>query len=230
MAAFENEPNSLQKRPGGTIARRELHVIWLLDTSGSMNADGKIQSLNVAIHETIPHLRAAALANPNVEVLVRAITFSNGAHWHIEKPTPVAELRWENVAAGGHTDLGLALKLVAEALKTPPMPERAVSPALILVTDGYHTNDVDFEEGIAALQAERWGRQAVRKAIAIGRDVDVSALKRFQGDDSEPLRVEDSSTLIQAIRWTSRVGVESASQLINDDWSGSSSDGAVVEW
>ncbi len=70
----------------------------------------------------------------------------------------------------------------------------------------------------------------MRKAIAIGRDVDVSALKRFQGDDSEPLRVEDSSTLIQAIRWTSRVGVESASQLINDDWSGSSSDGAVVEW
>jgi uncharacterized protein YegL len=230
MAPSENEPDSLQKRPGGTIARRELHVIWLLDTSGSMNAEGKIQSLNVAIHETIPHLRAAALANPNVQVLVRAITFSNGARWHIEKPTPVADLRWENVSAGGHTDLGLALKLLAEALRTPPMPERAVSPALILVTDGYHTNEADFEDGMAALQAERWGRQAVRKAIAIGRDVDITALKRFQGDDSEPLRVEDASTLVQAIRWTSRVGVEAASQLIDAGWSGSSADQAVVEW
>ena len=217
---------NLHKRPGGTIARRELHVIWLLDTSGSMNAEGKIQSLNVAIHETIPHLRSAAQANPNVEVLVRAITFSNGAHWHIETPTPVAGLRWEDVTAGGHTDLGVALRMVAEVLKVPPMPERAVSPALILVTDGYHTNETDFEQGLAALLSERWGRQAVRKAIAIGRDVDFDALRRFQGDDSEPLRVEDTSTLIEAIRWTSRVGVDAASQVVPRD----PSDDEVLEW
>lgn len=220
----------MEKRPGGTIARRELHVIWLLDTSGSMNAEGKIQSLNVAIHETIPHLRTAALSNPNVEVLVRAVTFSDGARWHIERPTPVFDLRWENVTAGGHTDMGLALKLVAGALKVPPMPERAVSPALILVTDGYHTNETDFEEGLAALLAERWGRQAVRKAIAIGRDVDIAALKRFQGDDTEPLQVEDASTLIQAIRWTSRVGVDAASQVIDSSWDSSASDAEAVEW
>lgn len=202
-------------------------MIWLLDTSGSMNADGKIQSLNVAIHETIPHLRSAALANPNVEVLVRAIAFSSGARWHIEQPTPVADLRWNDVTAAGHTDLGLALKLVAEAMKSPPMPERAVSPALILVTDGYHTNETDFEEGMTALMNERWGRQAVRKAIAIGRDVDIPALKRFQGDDAEPLQVEDSSRLIQAIRWTSRVGVDAASQIIEG---GFATTEPVVEW
>jgi uncharacterized protein YegL len=124
----------------------------------------------------------------------------------------------------------LALKLVAAALKVPPMPERAVSPALILVTDGYHTNEMDFEEGLAALLAERWGRQAVRKAIAIGRDVDLAALQRFQGDDSQPLQVEDATTLIQAIRWTSRVGVDAASQVVVDGSKGSSSDAAVLEW
>ena len=221
----------MQKRPGGTIARRELHVIWLLDTSGSMNAEGKIQSLNVAIHETIPHLRAAAQANPNVEVLVRAITFSNGARWHIEQPVSVFDLRWEDVTAGGHTDLGLALQLVAGALEVPPMPERAVSPALILVTDGYHTNESDFEDGLAALMTARWGRPAVRKAIAIGRDVDIAALKRFQGDESEPLRVQDANTLIQAIRWTSRVGIEAASHVMEDSHSRSlTNGGAALEW
>jgi len=220
----------MQKRPGGTIARRELHVIWLLDTSGSMNAEGKIQSLNVAIHETIPHLKAAAQANPNVDVLVRAITFSNGASWHIEKPVSVFDLRWQDVVAGGHTDLGLALKLVASALEVPPMPERAVSPALILVTDGFHTNEQDFEEGMSALMASRWGRPAVRKAIAIGRDVDLAALKRFQGDDTEPLRVQDANTLIQAIRWTSRVGVEAASHVMDSPVGSSVADGAALEW
>jgi uncharacterized protein YegL len=206
----------VDKRPGGTLSRRELHFIWLLDTSGSMNGEGKIQSLNVAIHETIPHLRSAALSNPNVDLLVRAVTFSDGARWHIEKPTPIAELRWVDVTARGHTDLGLALKLVAAALKVPPMPARAVSPALVLVTDGYHTNPDDFEQGLAALDAEPWGRQAVRKAIAIGRDVDVAALKRFQGHEGEPLQVDSAGSLVQAIRWTSRLVVDSASQTIAD--------------
>src|SRR5690242_1777931 len=119
-------------RPGGAMARRELHFIWLLDASGSMNADGKIQALNVAIRETIPQLRAAARDNPNVSVLVRAIAFASGARWHIESPTPVESLRWTDLAAAGHTDLGAALHLLADAMATPPMPERAVSPVFVL--------------------------------------------------------------------------------------------------
>ena len=70
-------------RPGGAMARRELHFIWLLDVSGSMNADGKIQALNVAIREAIPQLVAAARDNTNVRVLVRALSFSSNAHWYI---------------------------------------------------------------------------------------------------------------------------------------------------
>lgn len=202
----------MERRPGGTMARRELHFIWLLDTSGSMNADGKIQALNVAIRETIPDLCAAARNNPNVSVLVRALTFANGAAWHIETPTPVANMRWTDVTAGGHTDLGAALTMLAAALKVPPMPERAVSPALVLVTDGHHTDD--FDAGLAALLTEKWGRDAVRIAIAIGGDVNMQALQQFIGDDTiQPLQAQNAATLVQYIRWASRTGVESASQL-----------------
>jgi uncharacterized protein YegL len=206
----------MDKRPGGTMARRELHFIWLLDTSGSMNADGKIQALNVAIRETIPHLQAVARENANVDVLVRAITFSNGAHWHVEQPTPVANLRWNDVGAVGHTDMGSALRMVADALKVPPMPERAVSPVLVLVTDGHHTDDVDG--GIAALMAERWGREAVRLAIALGRDVSNETLQKFIGDDAlRPLQANNPEGLLQHIQWASRSGIQSASQLVGSD-------------
>jgi uncharacterized protein YegL len=202
----------MENRPGGAMARRELHFIWLLDTSGSMNADGKIQALNVAIRETIPQLQAAARDNPNVNVMVRALTFANGARWHIETPTPIASMRWTDVTAGGHTDLGAALTMVADALKVPPMPERAVSPVLVLVTDGHHTDD--FDAGLAALLAERWGRDSVRIAITIGRDVHVQSLQQFIGDDSiEPLQAQNAEMLVQHIRWASRTGVESASQV-----------------
>lgn len=206
----------MEKRPGGTMARRELHFIWLLDTSGSMNADGKIQALNVAIRETIPQLQVLARENSNVDVLVRAIVFSTGARWHIEAPTPVANLRWTDVAAGGHTDMGEAMQLAAAALKTPPMPERAVSPVLVLVTDGHHTDDVDA--GLAVLMSERWGRDAVRHAVALGRDVSNETLQKFIGDDTlRPLQANNLEALVQHIRWASRSGVQSASQLVDPE-------------
>lgn len=201
-------------RPGGALARRQLHFIWLLDVSGSMNADGKIQALNVAIRESIPQLQAAARDNPNVEVLVRAVVFANGARWHLEQPTPVAQLRWEDAVAGGHTDMGAAFRLAAEALAVPPMPERAVSPVLVLVTDGHHTDD--FDGGLAALMAQRWGREAVRMAVAIGRDVNAAALQAYIGNDElRPVTANNPEALMQKIRWVSRSGVESASQVID---------------
>jgi uncharacterized protein YegL len=165
------------------MARRELHFIWLLDTSGSMNSDGKIQALNVAIREAIPHLVSAARDNPNVDVRVRAMTFSDGARWHIETPTPVHDLKWIDVAAGGHTDTGTALKLLAQALKVPPMPERAVSPVLVLVTDGHHTDD--FEAGLAALLAGA-GAWAVRMAIAIGHPMFIWRLCSSSSATTDP--------------------------------------------
>lgn len=202
----------MEHRPGGAMARRELHFLWLLDTSGSMNAEGKIQALNVAIRESIPQLQAAARDNPNVSVLVRALAFADGARWHIETPTPIANLRWTDVTAGGHTDLGTALTLLADALKVPPMPEHAVSPVIVLVTDGHHTDD--FEAGMAALLAQKWGRDSVRIAITIGRDVNMDALRQFIGDATiEPLQAQNAESLVQHIRWASRTGVEGASQV-----------------
>lgn len=203
-------------RPGGSLARRELHFIWLLDVSGSMNADGKIQALNVAIRESIPQLQAAARDNPNVDVLVRAIVFANGARWHLEQPTPVAQLRWDDAQAGGHTDMGAAFRLAAQVLRVPPMPERAVSPVLVLITDGHHTDD--FDGGLAALMSERWGREALRMAVAIGRDVNMNALQAFISDHNlRPVTANNPEALVQKIRWVSRCGVDSASQVLDPE-------------
>jgi uncharacterized protein YegL len=205
----------MERRPGGAIARRELHLIWLLDASGSMNADGKIQALNAAIQESIGLFAEAADNNPDVELLARAVTFSTGARWHIETPTPVARVRWNKVVAQGRTDLGAALHLVADALKVPPMPAHALPPMLILVTDGYHTDD--FDSGMHALLAQRWGQLAVRTAIAIGgEDCDRRALKTFQGNDQEPLRADSPEEIVQQIRWASEVGINTVSAASSD--------------
>ena len=53
-----------------------MHFIWITDCSGSMSQDGKIQTLNMAIREAIPHMRKAADDNPHANLLVRAVSFA----------------------------------------------------------------------------------------------------------------------------------------------------------
>lgn len=39
------------------VSRKPLHFFWIADTSGSMSVDGKIQTLNTAVREALPHMR-----------------------------------------------------------------------------------------------------------------------------------------------------------------------------
>src|SRR5690349_12298197 len=110
------EQSMMKNRPGGEMAGRPLHFIWIADCSGSM-AGTKIQALNNAIKEAIPHMQSVADDNPNAQVLVRAVRFSSGADWHILQPVPIADFKWADLSAGGVTDMGRALGLVAEQLK-----------------------------------------------------------------------------------------------------------------
>src|SRR5262249_50332585 len=105
-------------RPGGPLAARPLHFIWIADCSGSMGYEGKIQALNNAIREVIPHMRRVAEENPNASVLVRVLRFSTGAAWHLGTPTPVSQFQWNDLVSDGVTDLGQALHLLAEQMHT----------------------------------------------------------------------------------------------------------------
>jgi len=201
----------MSKRPGGALSTRPLHFIWMADCSGSMSAEGKIQSLNTAIREAIPHMQSVADENPNADVLVRAIKFSTGAQWHISQPTPVADFTWTDLSAGGVTDMGRALSMVAEQLKIPPMSDRALPPVLVLISDGQPTDD--FGAGLSALMDLPWGKKSVRIAIAIGEAEGADEVwQRFIGNSEiPPLRANNSEQLVNYIKWVSTAVLKSAS-------------------
>ena len=87
---------------------RKLHAVRL----ELMNGLG-----NMAVREALPHLVDVAASNPHGRMLVRSVAFSSGARWHISAPTPVEQLAWTDLTAGGYTDLGAALDLLREALQ-----------------------------------------------------------------------------------------------------------------
>ncbi len=183
-----------------------------------MSAGGKIQALNNAIRETIPHLRDMARQNPYAQMFVRAIAFSSGVTWHIADPVRIEELKWHDLSAGGHTDMGAALRAVADGLKAPHMPEHALPPALVLVSDGQPTDD--FASGLQALLAEPYGAKAVRLAIGIGRDADLEVLDRFiSHPEIRATTANNPEQLVRLIRWASRA-VSSLASVVRNGESG----------
>lgn len=200
---------TLKKRPGGELASRPLHFIWIADCSGSMTGS-KIQSLNHAIREAIPAMQSVAKENVNAEVLVRSVKFSDGAQWHVADATKVDEFKWQDLQAGGLTAMGVALHLVADQLKMPPMTERGLPPVLVLISDGQPSDD--FDSGLKALMQLPWGKKSVRIGIAIGEDADLEVLEQFIGNpELPPLHAHNSEQLVNYIRWVSTAVLQAAS-------------------
>jgi uncharacterized protein YegL len=156
-------------------------------------------------------MQKVADENPNALVLVRAIKFSNGAQWHISQPTQIQDFKWSDLNADGVTDLGKALRLLADQLRIPPMSERALPPVLVLASDGQPTDD--FAGGLKAVMDLPWGKKAVRVSIAIGADADLDVLEKFIGNSElRPLQANNPESLVRHIKWVSTAVLKSASQ------------------
>ena len=133
-------------RPGGALASRPLHFFWVVDCSGSMSYDGKMEVVNTAIEECIPEMASAADNNPNAQLLIRALQFSSGASWLTAKPVPVEDYAWNPLEANGVTEMGKAFELLAAQLSIPPMPTRALPPVIVLLSDGQPTDS--YKDGL----------------------------------------------------------------------------------
>ena len=204
--------------PGGELSKRELHFFWVTDCSGSMSINGKIQSLNNAIKEAIPEMKKVATENPNAELLVRALKFSDGAQWHMEDAVEVENFSWTDLEADGVTDLGEALSLLADKLEFSQMTNRGLPPVIVLVSDGQPTDD--FEAGLEELLSLPWGQKAVKIAIAIGDDADMEVLNKFiDNPELEPLKANNSEELTAYIKWASTEVVKSASTGSSEEMS-----------
>ena len=209
----------MSDRLGGAVGRKPLHFIFVLDVSGSMLRGGRIQALNNAITEVVPHLRDEARNNPHAELMVRVLAFANEANWVVEEPTPIEDFHWRRLEAvpQGFTELGSALHLLAGTLRDLDERSGGFPPAIILVSDGRPTNasGINFTDGLQELLAERWGAAAIRLALGVGRDADMHALRRFISNEDIPLlRADSPEQLVDYIVWASKAASRGASMPV----------------
>jgi uncharacterized protein YegL len=190
-----NSSAQYSRMPGGGISRRPLHLIILADCSGGMKGE-KIQALNYAIADMLPHLEEWEQDQEQAQVFIQAIAFATEPRWHIAEPVPVAGIRWKPLQSvpKGLTNMGAAFALAAQAVAPGQIERRALRPALLLITDGLATDPPGaFESGLATLMEQPAGKAALRLSLAIGRDAQSDSLNRFIGDPSVPVLVADST-------------------------------------
>ena len=101
-----------------------------------MAAQGKMEALNDAIRESIPHMRAVALENPQVTVYVNAIRFGDDARWLVERLIPVSDFRWGGCRGRRRDRAGGGAHHGRQRPATALIRLRALPPLLALVTDG----------------------------------------------------------------------------------------------
>ena len=183
--------------------RKMMTLFYVVDTSGSMTGE-KIGSVNSAMEEAITvDLPDIATANDDAEIRVAIMQFSSGCSWITPPSGPINlyDVIWNDLRAGGLTDLGAAcLELDKKLSKNEYLRSQtgAYAPVILLFSDGGPTDN--WENGLEQLKKNNWFKHAIKIAIAIGEDPDKQVLATFTGTPEAVIEVNDKHTLKALIR------------------------------
>lgn len=190
----------MTKLEGFTIRTpRPLPVIILADTSDSMNADGKIQALNLALQEMLKAFQDDDAQYAEIHVAI--IAFGGGTASVAVPLAPANQVELKPLTAAGKTPLGDAFTKVTALIEDRNLiPSRAYSPSIILLTDGKPTDE--WQAPLDALLKSERAMKAARFAIAIGADANRDVLARFLADsDSVIMEAKNADSIAKQFRY-----------------------------
>ncbi len=193
---------------------RKLPVIILADVSGSMESNGKIQTLNRAIASMINSF--AQEEDVRAEINVSVITFG-GEEAQIHIPLQPAEnIQWQEMSAMGRTPMGNVFE-VAQAMVEDRsiIASRDYHPTIILVSDGIPTDDwiTPLNDLITSERASK----ALRLSMAIGAEADNEPLQSFlqnQHPEIPVFRADEANQIKQFFRFVTMT-ISSRSRSVN---------------
>ncbi len=202
-------PNMETTEPG---ARKVLPIIYVLDTSGSMEGN-PIGALNQAMNETIPILREVESENASAEIKIGALAFSSGVRWISNGLEYIDDFIWNDVKAGGLTELGAALNELNSKMSRSEIFQSDTGfklPVLLFMSDGVPTDDWEAALDAANIQ-NKWFLNSTKIAIALGQKADRSVLTKVVDNNPEAVilvnNLETLKTLIKVMSATaSKIG------------------------
>lgn len=206
-------PDELEKTP-----RRELHVFYILDTSGSMS--GKpIAELNNAMTEAVEVIRQQAKSNADALVKIAVLEFNSGFRWlQPQGPEEMKDFIWKDLTAGGLTDMGAALKELDSKLSRHAFLNSmtgAYLPVIIFMTDGYATDD--YKKALEQIRKNRWFDRGTKIGFAVGEEADVGMITEIVGTPEAVVHTDDLELFARLLKFASVTATMLCSQSRTDD-------------
>lgn len=153
-----------------------LPIIALLDTSGSMSGDGKIQQLNIAVKDMLNSFKNEQSIQAEIQIAI--ITFGGTAQIHTPL-NPASTLSYTDLSAHGGTPMGAALELASTIIEDKSkIPKNSYRPTVILVSDGA-ANDTGWEAKLTNFTTTGRSSKCDRWSLAIGADADLGTMGKF---------------------------------------------------
>lgn len=193
--------------------RRVMTLIFLIDTSGSMEGE-RIGQLNDAVENVIPEIAYISANNADAEIKIAVLEFSSDVQWMYPEPISAEDFTWQNLEAGGLTSMGEAFKELNKQLSQSHgfMKEASGSfaPVIFLFSDGEPTDD--YKHALEKLKTNNWYKAAIKAALAIGDDANKDVLTEFTGNKGEAVfTVHNREQLARLIRFVSVTSSQVAS-------------------
>jgi len=153
--------------------------IYVVDTSSDM-MNGEIDTVNSAINDVIKELGLISVQHCNVPFEIAVLTFSGeGATW---QTLDAADYTCNINTKGGEGKISAAFKELYEKLSNNDFMDNTEEncPLAILLL-ACHELDDDYEKTLNILKTNKRFKNALKYAVAIGRDIDIAALEKFTG-------------------------------------------------
>lgn len=149
-----------------------LNIFFIVDISGSMRFDGKIEAVNEAFTRMVPALRQIQLDSiSEFELRIAIMTFDQYARW-IVAPTPIMEYNHEPIACSQWvTYFSEAFKTLGEVMTSKAYMAHSgkiAEPYIMFMTDGYPTEDDIYQPALDELKQNGWFKNSRRFAVLIG--------------------------------------------------------------
>lgn len=219
---------------GEGIARQELNIVFVIDSSGSM-AGERIGAVNNSIRDIMSIMPEIQEDTSDALIKISALTFSDDASWVYDEPKTIEEFKWKDIKVDGCTNLSDAYsslsKFFRKKMNGGQMPDiGGVAPIVILMTDGMPTS-YDWEEKLADLKKKGWFKAALKYALSIGVDTDeaMDVLTKFTGNPETVLKVYTAEALRKVIKVIAVTASKVKSQSASINQTGNMNEQAKVE-
>ena len=206
-------------------AKKELHVFYVLDTSGSMSG-APIAALNDAMRDTVAELADISQSSNDAGLKIAVMSFDSQIAW-VTRGTngleDAEDFEWVDLSAAGLTSLGAALTELNKKLSRNEMMASTMGnkiPVIIFMSDGCPTDT--WAPALEELQKNKWFSAATKIAFALGDGADCSVLAKVVGGPEAVIKTNDLETFKKMIRIVSVTSslARSQSSTSNEGMSG----------